>query len=48
MALAGVAFSCIVVSSFSRAQSRVLEMGFTDDINTKMMISGNIVENVLF
>ena len=40
MALAGVAYSCMVVSSFSRAQTRVLEMGFADDINTYVMISG--------
>ena len=43
MALAGVAYSCMVVSSFSRAQTRVLEMGFADDINTYVMISGNVI-----
>jgi len=40
MALAGFAYSCMVVSSFSRAQRRVLDMGFADDINTYVMISG--------
>ena len=40
MCLAGFAYSCMVVSSFSRAQSRVLSMGFADDINTYVMISG--------
>ena len=40
MCLAGFAYSCMVVSSFSRAQTRVLSMGFADDINTYVMISG--------
>lgn len=40
MALAGIAYSCMVVSSFSRAQVRVLQLGFADDINTYVMISG--------
>ena len=40
MALAGFAYSCMVVSSFSRAQSRVLSLGYQDDINTYVMISG--------
>jgi len=40
MALAGVAYAALVVSSFSRAQCKVLEMGFDDGINTSTMISG--------
>jgi len=40
MALAGVAYASLVVSSFSRAQKKVLEMGFEDGINTSTMISG--------
>ncbi len=40
MALAGIAYASLVVSSFSRAQKKVLEMGFADDINTYVMISG--------
>ena len=40
MALAGLSYASIVVSSFSRAQNRVLQMGFADDINTYVMISG--------
>ena len=40
MALAGVAYASLVVSSFSRAQAKVLEMGFEDGINTSTMISG--------
>ena len=45
MALAGFAYSCMVVSSFSRAQRRVLDMGFADDINTYVMISGKLLNN---
>ena len=44
MALAGVAYASLVVSSFSRAQKKVLEMGFEDGINTSTMISGNAVK----
>lgn len=40
MALAGLSYASIVVSSFSRAQNRVLQMGFADDMNTYVMISG--------
>ena len=40
MALAGIAYASLVVSSFSRAQQKVLNMGFADDINTYVMISG--------
>ena len=40
MALAGFAFSCMVVSSFSRAQQKVLDMGYPNDMNTSTMISG--------
>ena len=59
MGLAGLSYASLVVSSFSRAQNRVLQMGFADDINTYVMISGkkyfqmvtemdlNIVEYVL-
>ena len=40
MALAGFAYSCMVVSSFSRAQQKVLDMGYPNDMNTSTMISG--------
>lgn len=40
MALAGMSYAALVVSSFSRAQRRVLDMGFADDIHTYVMISG--------
>ena len=40
MALAGFAYSALVCSTFSRAQKQVIEMGFLDDINTYVMISG--------
>ena len=46
MALAGFAYSCMVVSSFSRAQRRVLDMGFADDINTYVMISGTFLSTI--
>ena len=39
MSLAGVAYSCMVVSSFSRAQKRVLDMGFPEDMNTSVTVS---------
>ena len=43
MALAGFAYACMVVSSFSRAQRQVLDMGFANDINTYVMISGTFL-----
>ena len=45
MALAGITYSMMVCSSFSRAQKRVIEMGFFDDINTYIMISGGVQSN---
>ena len=45
MALAGLSYASIVVSSFSRAQNRVLQMGFADDMNTYVMISGMMIFN---
>ena len=48
MSLAGFAYSCMVVSSFSRAQKRVLDMGFADDINTYVMISGKFTDFQIF
>ena len=42
MALAGFAYSALVCSTFSRAQKQVIEMGFLDDINTYVMISGAV------
>lgn len=40
MVLGGFAYSLHVCSSFSRAQNKVIAMGFADDINTYVMISG--------
>ena len=49
MALAGFAYSCMVVSSFSRAQQKVLDMGYPNDMNTSTMISGTlIIENLIY
>ena len=47
MALAGISYSMMVCSSFSRAQKRVIKMGFSDDINTYIMISGGVQSNVI-
>ena len=48
MGLAGLSYASLVVSSFSRAQNRVLQMGFADDINTYVMISGKIIDFQIF
>ena len=40
MSLAGFAYSFMMVSSFSRAQSYAICIGFADDIQTYVMISG--------
>lgn len=40
MAVAGFAYSCMVVSSFTRAQRRVLELGYATGINSSVLISG--------
>ena len=46
MVLAGGAYAALVVSSFSRAQKRVLDMGYADDINTYVMISGENINKI--
>ena len=40
MSLAGFAYSFMMVSSFSRAQNYVICIGFADDIQTYVLISG--------
>ena len=40
LALGGVGYAFVMVSTFSRAQSEVLKKGFSDDIETYLMISG--------
>ena len=45
LALGGVGYAFVMVSTFSRAQSEVLKKGFSDDIETYLMISG-IFHNV--
>ena len=40
MALTGFAYSFMMGSTFSRAQRQVLDMGFADNIHTKVKISG--------
>ena len=46
MAVCGIAYGSMVVSSFSRASKKVLEMGFADDINTKVLVSGQYIKNL--
>ena len=40
MAFSGFAYSFMMGSTFKRAQQKVLDMGFANDINTKVKISG--------
>ena len=40
MALAGLSYGSINASSFSRAQNKVIKMGYPNDTNTFVMISG--------
>ena len=40
LVLGGVGYAFVMVSTFSRAQSEVLKKGFSDDIETYLMISG--------
>ena len=43
--LGGVGYALVMVSTFSRAQSEVLRKGFSDDIETYLMISGTTIIN---
>ena len=43
--LGGVGYALVMVSTFSRAQSEVLRKGFSDDIETYLMISGTTLSN---
>ena len=38
--LGGIGYAFVIVSTFSRAQAEVLKKGFSDDIETYLMISG--------
>ena len=38
--LVGFGYALVMVSSFGRAQTAALKLGFADDINTYIMISG--------
>ena len=40
MAFSGFAYSFMMGSTFKRAQQQVLDMGFADNIHTKVKISG--------
>ena len=41
VAMVGFGYALVMVSSFGRAQSAALKLGYADDINTYIMISGN-------
>ena len=38
--LVGFGYALVMVSSFGRAQSAALSLGYSDDLNTYIMISG--------
>ena len=40
VAMVGFGYALVMVSSFGRAQSAALKLGYADDINTYIMISG--------
>ena len=40
--LVGFGYALVMVSSFGRAQSAALNLGYVDDINTYIMISGKV------
>ena len=42
-AVLGFAYASIVVSSFGRSQRAALNLGYADDINTYMAISGTLI-----
>ena len=44
-ALSAVGYSFVMVSTFSRAQSEVQKKGFSDDIETYLIISGTLKYN---
>ena len=42
--LVGFGYALVMVSSFGRAQTAALNLGYADDINTYIMISGMILQ----
>ena len=40
MGLGGVGYAFVVVSTFTRAESEAIKKGFSDDLQTYLMISG--------
>ena len=46
MAAAGFTYGIIAPSSYSRAQNRVMQAGYANDTNTRVMISGNNFERL--
>ena len=43
-ALVGIGFGCVVVSTFGRSYKATKAMGFKDNINTYLMMSGRAHE----
>ena len=41
--LVGFGYALVMVSSFGRAQTAALNLGYVDDINTYIMISGKLL-----
>ena len=39
----GVGYALVVVSTFGRAQSAALKKGFKDNIETYVLINGNLI-----
>ena len=44
VALVGFGYALVMVSSFGRAQTAALNLGYADDINTYIMISGTVLD----
>ena len=42
--LVGFGYALVMVSSFGRAQSAALNLGYVDDINTYIMIAGKVYQ----
>ena len=43
VAMVGFGYALVMVSSFGRAQSAALNLGYADDLNTYIMISGSLL-----
>ena len=41
--MGGIAYGLVLVSTFARAQGSAIRLGYTDDLPTYLLISGNIL-----